>query len=408
MSKGEECIQQFGAPVLAICGFSGSGKTTLLEAAIPHLIVRGLSVAVIKHDSHGFVVDKEGKDSDRFFRVGATVALRGPGEQFLRRGVSSVLTLEATLTDLAHDHDLLLVEGHKDTPLSKLWLGNAETSVPPAQVTGVQAILPWDGDRLAVLLKFTDRWLPTVWASRPLFAGLLVGGASSRMGRPKPLVSFGGSTLGEIVAHALSTAVAEAEPDSDCDLKSKRVAILGDGPVPEPLRCFPQMPDAPGLAGPIAGLLAAHRWAPRAAWILAACDHPWLSAADIGWLIRQRRPGTWAVLPCQADDHPCPTLAIYEPQALTVLERSLLVRGAEKVRIAELLHHPRTLIAPTSTRGLVNVNTPQELMAQEELFKTANEPSMRNKHRPSRELDGQPNPEISTQAVSDRLCCQER
>ncbi len=167
------------------------------------------------------------------------------------------------------------------------------------------------------------------------------------------------------------------------------------------------MPDAPGLAGPIAGLLAAHRWAPRAAWVLAACDHPWLSAADIQWLIHQRRPGTWAVLPRQADDHPCPTLALYEPQALTVLERSLLVRGADKVRIAELFNHPRTLIAPTFTRGLVNVNTPEELLAQEELFEAANEPSMWNKHRPSRELGGQNNHESSNHAAVDTLRCSE-
>ena len=37
------------SPVLAVCGFSGSGKTTLLEAAIPQLVVRGLSVAVVNH-----------------------------------------------------------------------------------------------------------------------------------------------------------------------------------------------------------------------------------------------------------------------------------------------------------------------------------------------------------------------
>ena len=185
-------VQKFGAPVLAVCGFSGSGKTTLLEAAIPHLIARGLAVAAIKHDSHGFVVDKEGKDSERLFRAGATVALRGPAEQFLRRGASSALTLEATLADLARDHDLLLVEGHKDTPLPKLWVGNAEMSFPPEHVTDVQEILPWDSDRLTALLKFIDKWLPKVWASRPLYAGLLVGGKSSRMGRPKQLLSFGG------------------------------------------------------------------------------------------------------------------------------------------------------------------------------------------------------------------------
>ncbi len=382
MLKGEECIQVFGAPVLAVCGFSGSGKTTLLEAAIPHLIARGLSVAAIKHDSHGFVVDKEGKDSDRLFRAGATVALRGPGEQFLRRGGSSGLTLEATLSDLARDHDLLLVEGHKDTPLPKLWVGNAETSVPPEQVTGVQGILPWDGDRLTALLNFIDSWLPEAWTARPLFAGILVGGASSRMGRPKQLVSFGESTLGEIVANALSAAVSEAEPHLNRDSPLGRVAVLGAGPIPEQLQYFPRVHDAPELAGPIAGLLAAHRWAPRCTWILAACDHPWLSAADIRWLLRQRRPGTWAVIPRQPDDHPCPTLAIYEPQALTILERSLLARGAEKMRIAELFNHPRTLITPTFTRGLVNVNTPKELREQEDLREGTNKPSLWTKHRP--------------------------
>jgi molybdopterin-guanine dinucleotide biosynthesis protein A len=396
MSEREKHLQEFGAPVLAVCGFSGSGKTTLLEAAVPHLIARGLAVAAIKHDSHGFTVDKEGKDSERLFRAGATVALRGPGEQFLRRGASSVLTLEATLSDLARDHDLLLVEGHKDTPLPKLWVGSAETSVPPEQVTGVQEILSWDSDRLAALLEFIDRWLLKAWASRPLFAGLLVGGASSRMGRPKQLVDFGESTLGEIAAHALSAAV-----DCDCDLLSPKVAVLGAGPLPDKLQLLQRLPDAPGLAGPIAGLLAAHRWAPHAAWILAACDHPLLSASDIRWLIRQRRPGTWAILPRQADDHPCPTLALYEPQALTVLEGALLVRGAEKVRIAELFNHPRTLIAPTFSRGLVSVNTPQELMAQQELADAANQPSVWRKHRQSCGLGLQIDPEHSNHAAID-------
>lgn len=402
MSEGEKSLQNFGAPVLAVCGFSGSGKTTLLEAAIPHLIARGLAVAAIKHDSHGFVVDKEGKDSERLFRAGATVALRGPGEQFLRRGTSSVLTLEAMLSDLARDHDLLLVEGHKDTPLPKLWVGNAETSTPPEHVTAVQERLPWNSDRLTALLKFIDRWLPKVWASRPLYAGLLVGGKSSRMGSPKQLLRFDGRTLGEIVARALSAAVSEPELHRECHSLSPKVAVLGAGPIPDELQCLLRVPDAPGLAGPIAGLLAAHRWAPQAAWILAACDHPWLSAADIRWLIHQRRPGTWAVLPRQRDDHPYPTLALYEPQALTILEGALLVRGADKVRIAELFNHPRTLIAPSFTRGLVNVNTPQELIAQEEL---AGVPSMWSRHRLSRDLGGQNN--TSNHAEIEPLPCSE-
>ncbi len=402
MTEKKEYTQKFGAPVLAVCGDSGSGKTKLLEAAIPHLIARGLAVAAIKHDSHGFVVDREGKDSDRLFRAGATIALRGPTEQFLRRSVASSLTLEATLSDLARDHDLLLVEGHKDTPLPKLWAGTAETPSPPWHVTGIQEVLPWNSDRLTIFLRFIDQWLPTVWASRPVFAGLLVGGKSSRMGSPKQLLSFNGRTLGEIVAHALSAAVGGAESvlggteySGDGEPLSPNVVVLGAGPVPDALQCLRRLPDVPELAGPVAGLLAAHRWAPRAAWILAACDHLWLSTDDIQWLIDQRRSGTWVILPRQLDDHPCPTLGLYEPQALTVLENSFLIYGAG-LRIAELVNHPRTLIAPHFTRGLVNVNTPQELMEQSKLAEARRQPSMWNKHRPPSNEDGQQNPEPLT------------
>ena len=92
-----DAIFQFGAPVLAVCGFSGSGKTTLLEAVIPNLVKRGLAIAVVKHDAHGFEVDKPGKDSDRLFRAGATIALSGPGQQFERRAADATLSLNTML-----------------------------------------------------------------------------------------------------------------------------------------------------------------------------------------------------------------------------------------------------------------------------------------------------------------------
>jgi len=195
-------------------------------------------------------------------------------------------------------------------------------------------------------------------APQLLFAGLLVGGESSRMGSPKPLVRFGGSTLGEIAVRALRGAIG-----------APNVVLLGAGSVPESMQALTRLLDPPGLKGPAAGLLAAHRWAPNAAWVLAACDHPWLTSADIQWLVEKRRPGAWAIVPRQPDGHPCPTLALYEPQALAVLEQSIVERGAASVRIAELLDHPRTLIVPTATRGLINVNTPDELSAQEALAK---------------------------------------
>lgn len=359
-----KAVYGFGAPVLAVCGFSGSGKTTLLEAAIQRLVERGLAVAVVKHDAHGFEVDRPGKDSDRLFRAGATVLLRGGQQQFERRGSTAILSLDAALARLGRDHDLALVEGHKDTPLPKLWLGSADEAGPPQSVTNIVGVLAWNGPRLAAFMECLDHWLPKAWSARPLYRGLLMGGASSRMGSPKQLLPFGGRALGELAAEAF----AARRDGSDAHWADPGVVALGRGVLPEALKTLAQLPDPPGFSGPGAGLLAAHRWAPEAAWIVAACDHPWLRPAHIDWLAAQRQPGRWAVIPAQPDGHLCPTLAIYEPQALEFLERQAQAAPEHNVRPLALLESPHTLVLPPPPElddGWKNVNTPEELRAEE-------------------------------------------
>jgi molybdopterin-guanine dinucleotide biosynthesis protein A len=356
--------------VLAVCGFSGSGKTTLLEAAIPRLVGRGLAVAVVKHDAHGFEVDRPGKDSDRLFRAGATVTLRGLEQQFERRGAAVALSLEATLARLGCDHDLLLVEGHKDTPLPKFWLGSGERTDAPDSVTNIVAALEWNGDRLAAFMEYIDRWLPAAWNARPLYRGLLMGGMSSRMGSPKQVMRFGGRALGEIAAEALGAGLGDAGFDDGSESQGDlRTVALGSGVLPETLKTLARLPDSPGFFGPGAGLIAAHRWAPEAAWIVAACDHPWLRGEHIEWLAAQRQPGRWAVIPQQGDGHPCPTLALYEPQALESLERQALADVERNARPSALLELPCTLLLEPPAElasGWKNVNTPEELGVEEE------------------------------------------
>jgi molybdopterin-guanine dinucleotide biosynthesis protein MobB len=373
-------VEGNGVPVLAVCGFSGSGKTTLLEAAIPRLVGRGLAgagpvgrglaVAVVKHDAHGFEADRPGKDSDRLFRAGATVALSGPEQQFERRHATAMLSLEETLARLGRDHDLVLVEGHKDIDLPKVWLGNAERTAAPDSVTNIVRTLPWkgeagSGDRLAAFMEYIDEWLPGAWNRRPLYGGLLVGGMSSRMGSPKQLVRFGGRTLGEIAVAALDGGLGDARTAESRTAESRTVA-LGEGVLPQAVEQMRRLPDSPGFAGPGAGLIAAHRWAPEAAWIVAACDHPWLRPEHIEWLARQRQPGRWAVIPRQADGHPCPTLALYEPQALEAMERRSRTDGSANP--SSLLDMPRTVVLEPPAEladGWKNVNTPEELRAEE-------------------------------------------
>ncbi|MDR3763430.1 MAG: molybdopterin-guanine dinucleotide biosynthesis protein B [Acidobacteriota bacterium] len=358
-------MKNLAAPVLTICGYSGAGKTTLIEQLIPALIARGLQVAVVKHDAHGFKVDKPGKDSDRFFQAGATVMLRGPGEQFERRGAHAELSLQAALARLSQDHDILLVEGHKGTPFEKIWLESEHDAAVPEGVTGVLQTLPWNGDRLAALLRYVDEWLPRAWRERTLLGGMLMGGHSSRMGEPKQLMLFHGRSMGEIVATALSSAAGEGN-----------VVALGAGPLPAMLENLPRLADAREWSGPVAAIFAAHRWAPGAAWIFCACDHPNVAEKHVRWLLEQRRPGRWAVIPRQEDGYPAPMLALYEPQALAALTRRAMVE--ENASPRWLLRVPKVdspdLPAELLT-GWHNVNTREEWRKAEfdEPRKTASE-----------------------------------
>jgi molybdopterin-guanine dinucleotide biosynthesis protein MobB len=354
----EDAVRGVAAPVLAVCGFSGSGKTTLLEAAIPRLVQRGLAVAVVKHDAHGFEVDRAGKDSDRLFRAGATIALSGPEQQFERRGAAAALSFAAILARLGCGHDLVLVEGHKDTALPKFWLGSAERLDAPESVTNIVAALAWNSDRLTAFLEYIDEWLPLAWNARPLHGGLLTGDGCSRMGSPKQMLRFGGRTWAEIAAEALTANVGGA-----------RTVVLGSTALPEALGALSHLPDSPGFAGLGAGLVAAHRWAPEAAWIVTTCDHPWLRSMHIEWLASQRHAGQWALIPRESDGHPCPTLALYEPQALEALERRARADSEHDVHPLALLELPRTRFMEPPAEladGWKNGNTPEELRTEEE------------------------------------------
>jgi molybdopterin-guanine dinucleotide biosynthesis protein A len=299
-----------GLPVIAVCGYSGSGKTTLLEAVIPLLSERGLSVAVVKHDAHGVELDRSGKDSDRLFRSGADVLLRGPNESAARWHPDAAPDLETALDELCAGHDLVLVEGHKRTPLDKLWLLREGETEPPAEVPAIRRVLPWNGERTAAAIEEVSEHLERTLRDRQINTGILIGGASNRMGTPKQLLELEGRTLVERVVRALRSA-------------AETPVLLGAGPVPEAIGELPRLPDPPGVSGPMAGLVAALRWHPRAAWLIAACDQPLVSAEAVDWLLAQRGPGRWAVLPRPADGRVEPALAVYEPQALGLLERAV-------------------------------------------------------------------------------------
>lgn len=337
-----------GAAVLACCGFKNSGKTTLIEGVIPVLRDRGLSIAVVKHDAHGVQLDRPGKDSDRLFRAGADVLLRGANESAVRWHSAGGPTLEDAIRLMGANHDLVLVEGHKRTDLPKLWLLGDDGGDPPEDVTGIVRVLGRDDERVGAAVEVIAAFIDERWRARPIRSGILMGGESRRMGSPKQLLNHEGRPLIRRAVDGLGPTPMEP-------------VLLGSGPVPEDLADTHRLADAPGIAGPLGGLVAALRWSPADAWLMVACDQPLITREAVDWLVAQRRPGRWAVLPRLGDGPVEPFLAVYEPQALGLLENLARsgafgpwrIAGHDKVSSPE---PPAELAACWK-----NVNTPEEL-----------------------------------------------
>jgi len=108
-------------PIVSIVGKSDSGKTTLIEKLVPELVRRGYRVATVKHDIHGFDVDREGKDSWRHKNAGAhTVVISSPTKLALIRDVDHDADLVELRDKYIQDVDIILTEGFKRNTQPKI------------------------------------------------------------------------------------------------------------------------------------------------------------------------------------------------------------------------------------------------------------------------------------------------
>jgi len=344
LSRPFASIRGFHYPAFGICGYSGSGKTSVILELVRQLTARGLAVGVIKHDTHGIQIDREGKDSDRLFRAGADVLIGDPTQLCLRLHRRGETSLHEAIVQMAPCYDLVLVEGHKTTPLpNKVWLSGETGDDPPPEATGITRVLRRNEDRSRILLGMIEDNLASTWQATPVYAGILFGGKSSRMGRPKHLLEINGQTWLEQTVDCVRGAV-------------EKVVLLGAGTIPDALGDLPALPDVDAKQGPLRGMLAAMRWAPFAAWIFLPCDTPRVSSAAIRWLLQQRAPGRWAILPrTHGTDFIEPLPGCYDFRARTILGL---------IAPSQLADHPETH-SPTIPAALSsaweNINTPEDL-----------------------------------------------
>ncbi len=114
--------------IISFVGYSGSGKTTFITQLITELKRRGISVAVIKHDAHRFEIDKEGKDTFRFYEAGSDcVAICNDQKSAIIQRNETCPDVHEIIEMLPGRYDVIIVEGFRMSDLPKIGVSRKET-----------------------------------------------------------------------------------------------------------------------------------------------------------------------------------------------------------------------------------------------------------------------------------------
>ena len=352
----------FNPAELAIIGYSGSGKTTLAERLIARL-APGRRLAFVKH-GHGFAMDQPGKDSDRARAAGATVIVLSAPDQHALLSQGELDAYAAPRLTL--DADWVLVEGYKHQGLPSILLLDGEArlwheldeaargQVIAAAGTGprpaaLPPALPWfDRDDVDGLAALAGEHFVRALARRPLYGLVLAGGKSSRMGQDKAALNYHGKPQIEHARDLLAGLCQEVF----LSLRPDQAAPAGWSTVSDRFSGF----------GPLGGILSAQHTHPKAAWLVLACDLPYLTPACLQALLAGRDP--WRLATAFVSTHdglPEPLAAVWEPKSRFALHHFLAL-GYDCPRKVLINTRPK-LLTQADPRWLDNVNHPGEYQA---------------------------------------------
>lgn len=182
----------------------------------------------------------------------------------------------------------------------------------------------------------------------PLYGLVLAGGESRRMGRDKAALQLHG----------------RSQVDWAFDLLARHCeqvfVSVRPGQAADPARnSHPTITDRHDGIGPIAGIAAAQAAHPGAAWLVLACDLPFLNDATIETLVSRRGPHDLTAYRSSSDGLPEPLCAIYEPQSRAGLLAA--IAGGRNCPRKFIIQSGVPLLEQPDPAALDNVNTPEEL-----------------------------------------------
>jgi molybdopterin-guanine dinucleotide biosynthesis protein A len=177
---------------------------------------------------------------------------------------------------------------------------------------------------------------------------ILAGGSSSRMHRDKAALRYQGKSqldrAFELASRHVSRVFVSVRADQTADPTRAQRPMIVDSIAGE---------------GPIVGIRSALAEYPQFAWLVLACDLPFLSDAALSQLLLERDASSLATAYRSVHDGlPEPLCAIWEPAAARALA-AYAVEGGRCPR-KFLIRHATRLLEPLDRRALDNVNTPEE------------------------------------------------
>jgi len=185
-------------------------------------------------------------------------------------------------------------------------------------------------------------------AAPPVFGLVLAGGLSSRMRRDKATLEYRGKSQLERAVELAARYLPEV-------FVSVRAGQAAD---PSRVR-YPLIVDSVPGEGPIVGIRSALAARPEVAWLVLACDLPFLSDAALSQLLAERDSTASATAFRSAHDGlPEPLCAIWEPQSAAELAAYQAADGRCPRKF--LMRHGAKILEPRDRRALDNINTPDE------------------------------------------------
>lgn len=175
----------------------------------------------------------------------------------------------------------------------------------------------------------------------PINGLILSGGLSTRMGEDKRLINYHGISQEQYLFDLLKTYCSEVYVSINRNQNTD----------------LPHIFDLDlSIKSPIVGIISAFEKNPETAWLVVACDMPFVNREAIEYLIKHRNPEKFATAFENQEEHfPEPLLTIYEPKIFKKLNQAVSQGKKSPMKVLQRLEVE--LLEVFDNEMLVNINT---------------------------------------------------